>query len=138
MEGSLITPVIVTGGTFGGNATLAVEGSVPNSGDLTVDGGAVRPGGDALFGTITVGNNLVLNGAAALLDTEVDSVANTDFIDVTGTATISGGTLAVEAAVGNFLEGEVITILNAAGGITGTFSVENLPLQPNGGPLFRV
>jgi len=137
VEGSVITPVVINGGSFGGNASLNVDGSVLNSGDLTNNGGFIRPGGDAMFGTINIGKNLQFSGGSSFFDAEIDSLGNTDYIDVTGTATLNGA-LDVQVAVGNFLEGEVITILNANGGVTGTFPTETLPLQPNGGPLFRV
>ncbi|WP_420420962.1 autotransporter outer membrane beta-barrel domain-containing protein [Simkania sp.] len=137
MEGSLITPVMVTGGSFGGNASLLVQPSVPDSGNLKNMDGAIRPGGDALYGMIFVGGDLEFSSTAGLFDAEVDSLANTDFIDVKGTAQLDG-VLEVEAAVGNFLVGEVITIVNADRGRTGKFSTKIIPTQPNGGPLFEV
>ncbi|NGX50690.1 MAG: hypothetical protein K1060chlam2_00539 [Chlamydiae bacterium] len=149
VNGSVITPVIVDGGTFGGVATtLLVNGSLPSpipgtgipglsSGDLQVIQGTIAPGGDGAFGTMTVGRNLIFSGGAGVIvDAEVDSVGNTDKIDVTGTATLAGS-LVVEAAVGNFLEGQRITILTAES-ISGTFDSEELPLTPIGTPLFEV
>ncbi|NGX50448.1 MAG: hypothetical protein K1060chlam2_00294, partial [Chlamydiae bacterium] len=138
VNGSVITPVLVAGGTFGGTDTmLLTDPSMPTSGNLTVTGGTVAPGGDGLFGTLTVGRTLTFSGGAGVIfDAEVDSVGNTDKIDVTGTANLAG-TLFVEAAAGNFLEGQRITILTADI-ISGKFDSENLPLTPIGTPLFEV
>ena len=136
VDGLVLTPVIVGGGTFGGNASVLVS-AVPNSGDLTINSGTIAPGGDNLYGNINVGNNLTFAGPA-FFDTEVDSVANTDSITVFGTATLAG-TLDIQAAVGNFLQGEVIPILTSVGGLGGTtFNIENIPLTPWGTPLFAV
>lgn len=138
VQGSVITPVIVNGGTFGGNATLIVNGAVPNSGDLTVNGGQLSPGGDNLmYGFINVGNNLLFNAGSTFYDAEVDSVGNTDIINVTGTATLTGN-LAVQAVAGNFLVGDIVTILTASGGVIGTFSNHIIPNKPDGTPLFEV
>ena len=138
VNGSVITPVTLNDGVFGGtNTTLVVNGLVPNSGDLTVNGGMLSPGGDSLFGNMFIGNNLKFTGGG-VADAEVDSVGNTDKIHVSGTATLAG-TLNVESAVGNFLVGETITILTADGGLGGTtFDAVNVPLTPLGTKLFDV
>ncbi len=137
VDGSIITPVIVTGGTFGGTDTTLVAGVVPNSGNLNVSGGIVAPGGDNAFGTMTVGGTLTFTGGG-LFDAEVDSVGNTDKIIVTGTATLSElGTLVVQSAVGNFIKGERVTILTADT-VVGKFGSEVVPFTPHGSPLFEV
>jgi len=121
VDGSVITPVLVTGGVFGGTDTiLLTDASMPTtSGNLTATGGIVAPGGEGLFGTLTVGRDLDFSAGGGFLDAEVDSVTNTDEIFVTGKAKL-GGTLSVEAAVGNFCIGQTITILTA-GKVIGTF-----------------
>ena len=149
VNGSLTTPVVVNGGIFGGTATLKAVPAI-STGDLTISGGEVCPAGDGVFGTTTVEGNYSQGANATFLNVEVDSVANTDLIAVNGTATLAG-TLAVEAAVGNFIEGEVITILTAGGGVItaeegeepiggllGDFDTVTVPLTPNGNPLFGV
>ena len=110
--------------------------AVPDSGDLTVNGGMVSPGGDNIYGSLFVGKDLLFMGGG-MFDAEVDSVGNTDSISAAGSATLAG-TLDIQAAVGNFLTGEMITILDATGGVSGTFSTTILPLHPNGGALFEV
>ena len=136
VDGSVITPVTLNDGVFGGTNTTLLTSGVSNSGDLTVNGGMVSPGGDNLYGSLNVGNNLLFAGGG-MFDAEVDSVGNTDSISVGGTATLTG-TLDIQAAVGNFLVGEVITVIDATGGVNGAFTTEILPLHPNGGPLFEV
>ena len=138
VEGSVITPVTVGGGTFGGNASLLFFAGLPLTGNLTINSGTVAPGGNNLYGTINVGNNLLFSGAGSFFDAEIDSVGNTDSINVIGTATLAG-TIDIQAHAGNFLEGQVITILTAGGGLGGTtFTTEIIPLTLAGTPLFQV
>lgn len=138
VDGSLITPVHVFGGMFAGSAVLRKHPSVVNSGNLTLSGGAICPAGDSIFGVLTVEGNYKQEPGAEFLNIEVDSVQNTDLIQINGTAELAG-TLNIEAAVGNFLVGEAITILNADGGLGGTkFDVVKVPLTPLGTPLFDV
>lgn len=137
--GSVITPVTVgDGGTFGGNARVATNGSVLASGNLTVNsGGRLVPGGDFLnYGTIIVEGDLSLADGASNVNTEIDSVGNTDFIQVDGTANLDG-ILDIEAISGNFIQGQTIDIISATT-INGTFSTEIIPTTPGGFPLFEV
>ena len=137
LEGSVITPIIVTGGTLSGNPTLAVHPAVPSTGDLTFSGGSLRPGGLSPFGQVIVGNNFVFQNSSFSID--VDSVSNSDTLGISGTATLVGigTTLNVEQAIGNFIQGEIIPIISAAGGLGGTFGTVNVPLAPSGNPLFQ-
>ena len=129
IEGSVTTPVIVNGGTFGGTVrikNLAVTDKMDmmdtTPGDLIVMGGSVCPAGDGLFGEIIVEGNYDQEGnGTTFVNAEIDSVSNTDLITVLGTADITDGGLNVEAAVGNFIEGQRITILQAAQGRMGMF-----------------
>ncbi|MCB1085199.1 MAG: autotransporter domain-containing protein [Chlamydiia bacterium] len=136
INGSTISPVTVNNASFGGNATLLTSG-VTNSGNLTMNGGAIFPGGDNLYGTINVGGNLVLSGDSVMTDIEIDSVANTDSINVTGTATLDGK-LEIQAAVGNFILGQTIDVITADGGISGSFDLTVVPFTPAGSPLFNL
>ena len=136
VEGSLISDVSILGGTFAGNVTVKKDPFASNShGNVTASGGQLSPGGDGLFGTMAIEGALLISGNAAFHDIEVDSAANTDRIIVGGKA-ILGGTLQVDAYYGNFIEGQVITILTASERI-GTFT-PSLPLTPWGSELFSV
>jgi hypothetical protein len=97
-----------TWNTGGGNSTFA--GSLTNSGTINAHNGAIE--------TLTINGNLVLN-AGSVLRVDVGNGVN-DRINVTGTATLAG-TLAAFANGASFSNG-TYTILNAAGGISGTFS----------------
>lgn len=133
LQGSVITPVTLNAGAFTGNASLIVQTPVTETGNLTVNGGFVAPGGFS-YGAINVGNNLLFTGGTFL--TEFDSIGNADILDVTGTATLAG-TLTVDSAEGNFLQGQTITLLEADGGVFGTFGTVNLPPGADGLPLFQ-
>ncbi|WP_420421522.1 autotransporter domain-containing protein [Simkania sp.] len=140
LNGSVITPVILAapltspGGTFTGRASLLPYSGILGTGDLTVQKGTVRPG-DIIFGRIQVGNNLLFTGGRFL--TEVDSINNARRIDVNGTATLAGN-ITVDRAIGNFLEGQVIPVINAGARVFGTFGSENIIKGADGLPLFSV
>lgn len=133
-NGSVITPVILSGGALSGNGSLLINGAITNTGNLTVNNGTVAPGGYS-YGKIFVGNNLQFTGGQFL--TEFDSLGNADIIDVDGTATLAG-TITVDQAIGNFLKGQVITLISAEGGVSGAFTMENLPHMLGGLPIFAV
>ena len=132
LSGSVITSVTLNDGAFAGNASL-LNSVVMNSGNLTVNGGFVAPGGFG-YGAIHVGSDLLFTGGTFL--TEFDSIGNADVLDVSGTA-ILAGTLTVDNAEGNFLKGQTITLLEADGGVSGTFGTVNLPPGADGLPIFK-
>ena len=106
VNGSIVSPVIVNGGTLGGTGTL---------GPVTVNGGTLAPGNS--IGTITVAGNLTFNSAATY-QVEV-SPTSSDRTNVAGTASLAGTVQAIPLA-GSF-HSQTYTILNATGGVTGTF-----------------
>jgi len=116
-----IAPYAVTvnnGGTLGGTGT--VGGTTVNS------GGALAPGNS--IGTINVSGNLIFNGGSNY-NVEV-SPTNADRTNATGTATLAGTVNATYAA-GSYVSKQY-TILNAAGGVTGTFAaLNNISLPGN-------
>lgn len=104
--------LVVEGGTF------AMDGVV--DGSVTVGaGGFIAPGGS--IGTLEITGDLTLSPGAAYL-AEVSSAAVTDRLLVGGTAFINDATLVISAfgPDANLLEGDTITLLEAAGGIQGT------------------
>jgi outer membrane autotransporter protein len=56
------------------------------------------------------------------------AAGQSDLLNVTGAATLNGGTINVVAEAGNYASGTTYTILNATGGVTGTFAsvIDNL------------
>lgn len=99
------------GGTLGGSGTI---------GNTTIaTGGILTPGNS--IGTLTVNGNLSF-AAGSVYRVEVDAAGANDHVNVTGTATINGGTVDVQAGAGTYQASTQYTILNAAGGRTGTFA----------------
>ena len=138
--GSLITKVFVENATFGGTKFTRVkrDPAITGSGDLDLGvNSIVAPGGDALFGQLTVDRDLHFSETSAMFDLEIDSVSNTDKIVVGGEAHLDG-TLAVDHASGFFLTNQRITVLEADGGIFGDFHTTTFPPGPDGNALFTV
>jgi uncharacterized protein with beta-barrel porin domain len=104
------------GGALGGNGIV---------GNTTINGGTLAPGN--LIGLLTVNGNLSFTVASTYM-VEV-SPTNADRVNVTGTATLSGATVNASFAAGS-LVAKQYTIVNAGGGISGTFGSgvnSNLP-----------
>ncbi|WP_244064311.1 autotransporter domain-containing protein [Bradyrhizobium sp. Ce-3] len=116
VNGSIASSTTVNaGGTLGGNGTV---------GDTTINaGGTLAPGNS--IGLLTVQGNLVFAAAASYL-VEV-SPANADRTNVTGTATLGGATVNASFAAGAYVARQY-TIVNAVGGVNGTF---NGPVNTN-------
>ncbi|GIW82709.1 MAG: hypothetical protein KatS3mg105_4516 [Gemmatales bacterium] len=117
MNGTGTVPFVVNpNGTLGGTGTV---------GNTTVTG-TIAPGNS--IGTINVAGNFVQNGG--VYEVELNAAGQSDLINVTGTATINGGTVNVLAAPGTYSVGQQYTILTAAGGVTGNYSgvTDNLAL----------
>jgi autotransporter-associated beta strand protein len=121
VNGSIVASNGVTvnaGGTLGGNGIV---------GNTTINGGTLAPGNS--IGLLTVQGSLVFTAAASYM-VEV-SPANADRVNVTGAATLGGATVNASFAAGAYIARQY-TILNATGGVGGTFgSVVNTNL-PSG------
>jgi hypothetical protein len=104
------------GGTLGGNGTV---------GNTTINGGTLAPGNS--IGLLTVQGSLLFTAASSYM-VEV-SPANADRTNVTGLATLGGATVNALFAAGTYVAKQY-TILNATGGVSGTFGTlvnTNLP-----------
>jgi outer membrane autotransporter protein len=124
------------GGTSVNGGTLSVNGSISNSAVTVNNGGTLGGSGTvgsttiATGGTLAPGNSigtLTVNGnvtfaAGSIYRVEVDPAGNNDRINATGTATLNGGTVDVQAGGGSYSLTTRYTLLNAAGGRTGAFS----------------
>jgi YVTN family beta-propeller protein/autotransporter-associated beta strand protein len=118
---SLGTMTVNTGGMLGGNGIV---------GTTAIDGGTLSPGNS--IGTLTIQGSLSLT-AASTYRVEVDPAAS-DRTNITGTATLGGATVAAIYAPGAYVTRQY-TILNAAGGVSGTFaSLVNTNLPANFAP----
>jgi fibronectin-binding autotransporter adhesin len=122
-----------TGATTVNAGTLAVNGSIAASSGLTVGvggtvggtgflpsaiiNGTLAPGNS--IGTITVNGNLGF-GAGSTYAVEVSPTA-ADRTNVTGTATLTGATAVATYEPGSYVAKQYV-IVNAAGGVVGTFA----------------
>ncbi len=113
VNGSITSNVAVgSGGTLGGNGTIF--GTVSNAGTLA-------PGNS--IGTLNVSGSFV-QSAGSVYQVEVNAAGQGDRINVTGapgTATING-TVQVLAQPGSYGASTTYTILNATGGVAGTYT----------------
>jgi len=108
VNGALTNAVTVnTGGTLGGNGSV---------GNLLINGGTLSPGNS--IGTLSVQGSLTFTAASTYL-VEV-SAAAADRTNVTGAAALGGAT--VNAAFTGSTFQKQYTILNAAGGVSGSFA----------------
>ncbi|MGE0095181.1 MAG: autotransporter domain-containing protein [Alphaproteobacteria bacterium] len=101
--------------TIGASGTLGGTGTITGN---VIAGGIWAPGNS--IGTQNVTGNVTFN-VGSTFEVEVDSSGAGDRVNATGTATINGGTVSVQAASGSYNVNTTYTILNAAGGVTGTF-----------------
>jgi outer membrane autotransporter protein len=99
----------------GPDATLAGTGIVPS----TVVSGMVAPGNS--IGTLTVNGNFMQN-AGSIYQVQANNAGQSDKINVSGTATINGGTVQVVAQPGTYARRTTYTILNATGGLSGAYA----------------
>jgi autotransporter-associated beta strand protein len=122
-----------TGATTVNGGILSVNGSIASSSMITVNNGAILSGTGTLgnttiasggtlapgnsIGTITVNGNLTF-GAGSNYNVEV-SPNSSDRTNVTGSATLNGGTVNASFAAGTYVAKQY-TILNANGGLGGT------------------
>ena len=113
-----------TGPTRVSVGTLAGTGTVSS---VTVDKGATLAPGVAGKGTLNINGALTMNSGSTYLVNL--SSASSSSLSVSGAAAL-GGTLSVASTDGTYLLGQKMTVLTAAGGITGSFS--SAPIQSSG------
>jgi len=99
------------GGTLGGSGSFAGNASIGA-------GGVYAPGNS--IGTMTVANVSFASGS--IYRVEANAAGQADRINATGMATLSGGTVDVQAASGSYQRDTRYTILNATGGVSGSFA----------------
>jgi subtilase-type serine protease len=123
-------PTNVTGGRLAVNGSLAnslvtvsgggILGGIGTVGAIAANaGGIVAPGNS--IGTLNVAGNVVF-ASGSIYQVEVNAAGQGDKLLAGGTATISGATVQVLAAAGNYSPSTSYTILSATGGVSGTFA----------------
>ena len=119
-------PANVTGAKLVVNGSLAgivtLDGASTLGGNGTIGGlvssGTIAPGNS--IGLLTVAGNFTQNGGIYMVEANAQSQA--DRVNVSGQATINGGTVQVVAASGTYAMSTTYTILSAAGGRSGTYT----------------
>jgi outer membrane autotransporter protein len=110
VNGSLVSTVCVCAG-----GTLTGTGSI---GGLSVSGGGIVAPGNSI-GTLTVRGNVGFDG---IYQVKANAAGQSDKINATGTATLTGGTVQVLAQGGTYARQTRYTILTANAGVTGKFA----------------
>ncbi|QRI63769.1 autotransporter domain-containing protein [Shinella sp. PSBB067] len=106
---------ILSGGALSGNGSVGAT-SIGTGGTLT-------PGGAGAIATMNVGGNLEIASDASYV-VNTDAAGNSDFVHVSGQASLGGGSVVSIAANGNWLVSTNYTILTADDGILGVFADE--------------
>jgi outer membrane autotransporter protein len=112
VNGSLVSTVCVCAG-----GTLTGTGSI---GGLSVSGGGMVAPGNSI-GTLTVRGNVSFD-VDGIYQVKANAAGQSDKINATGTATLTGGTVQVLAQGGAYARQTRYTILTANGGVTGKFT----------------
>lgn len=112
--------VLNLSGALGGSLALAGGARVQGTGTAGAvsvgSGGTIAPGNS--IGTLNAAS--IAFGPGSVYEVEANNLGQADRIELTGGATITGGTVSVLAENGVYNLSTQYTILNAAGGITGT------------------
>ena len=114
VNGSITGPTTVnSGGTLGGSGTVGSVSIAP--------GGTLAPGNS--IGTLTARGNLSF-APGSIYRVEANASGAADRVNTVGagTITISGGTVDVQAGGAGYQRNTRYTILDAAGGVTGSFT----------------
>ena len=122
----------VTGSIANSIATVSNGGTLAGSGTvgglLAQSGGTVAPGALTPFTTLNVtGNASFAPGSTFLVN--INPAGQNDKLLVTGTATLTGGTVQVLAGTGTFSRTSRFILLTANGGVSGAFA--NLTTSTN-------
>ncbi len=112
--------VTVSGGILGGTGTVG--------GILAQAGGTIGPGNS--IGTLAVAGNVV-QATGSIYQVELTSTGQADRINATGTATIASGAVldVVKLDAAPYVLGTHYTVLQADGGVTGTYALSGNFMQ---------
>jgi autotransporter-associated beta strand protein len=138
----------LSGGSTVAAGRLAVEGSLANSA-VTVADGATLGGNGVVGGVIAQAGALVAPGdsigalgvsgnyaqaAGSTYQVELDAAGHADRINVSGAASLAGGAVldVIKTDSAPYVFGTRYTVLSAAGGVTGTYTLtgDTIPVTP--------
>lgn len=126
--------VLTVNGSMAGSATTVESGArLTGSGTVgsvtALAGSTVAPGNSP--GTLTVAGNYSQASGSTYSAELVPGGSVSDLISVSGTATINSGAILTASRYGSgfFTPGARYTVLTAAGGVTGTYSLSNAALS---------
>src|SRR5690606_18512833 len=106
---------LVVNGSIAGDTFIAKDGIVGGDGRLgNVRSEGILHAGWPYTGTLTVDGNYVNDGGAL-------SVVLGSNVEVTGSATINGGLLAIDGVENAFVRSGDASVLHAANGVSGDF-----------------
>lgn len=109
--------VVSDGGYLAGDGTIGSgNGSVVTIGS----GGTIAPGNS--IGTLHVNSDFVFDAGSTYEVEVAPGGTDSDLIEVTGNATLNGGSVVHIGMTGDYTPTATYTILTATGGVTGTFS----------------
>ncbi|MDR2195736.1 MAG: autotransporter domain-containing protein, partial [Gallionellaceae bacterium] len=109
--GSISGATAVTNGLFTGAGS---------TGSLTLNNGATLAPGNGGIGAMTVNGNIVFNAGSVYQVETTPTPDQSDKINASGTATLTGGAVSVLAGAGDYALQTTYTILTANGGLGGT------------------
>jgi len=117
------TVIVENGGSFGGDGTVgggsggSGTDDPGSGGTVTIgNGGTFSPGGDDTVGNTTVASNLTIKSGSIYV-VNVNAAGQSDHTHVKGVATITGGSVQVRAANGDYQPITRYTIITADGGV---------------------
>ena len=122
---SVLDGRLAVNGSITSNVTVEDEGNLGGSGTITgsvMNNGTLAPGNS--IGTLNVVGSYT-QAAGSTYQVEANAAGQADRINVTGapgTATLNGGTVQALADPGVYAPSTTYTILNATGGVTGTYA----------------
>ena len=119
---SVTAGTLAVNGTLTSNVTVGAAGTLGGNGTITglvTNNGIIAPGNS--IGTLTINGNFVQN-AGSIYQVQVNPAGQSDRINTSGTATINGGMVQVQAQSGTYARNTTYTILNATGGVNGGYS----------------
>lgn len=107
---------VLTGGTLAGSGTV-----ISSAGVTVAGGGTIAPGAASPFTTLNVTGNVQFD-VGSFFNVNVNAAGQTDKLAVTGTATLTGGTVQVLTPAQNFAAQTNYTILTAGTRNSTTFA----------------